>query len=140
MAIQITPHFALSEFACREKVAEDQWIIHPVPQGLIPNLWELCERLEIVREKVGQPIHVLSGWRSEEVNRRCGGARLSQHLKAKAADIYVDGLPAAELHGIVLGLIRDGTLRDGGVGFYPANANRAGWVHYDIGPVRRWRG
>jgi len=43
------------------------------------------------------------------------------------------------LNNPVVVLILGALLGTGG-GFYPANANRAGWVHYDIGPVRRWRG
>lgn len=52
------------------------------------NLQRLGERvLDPARERLGMPIVVNSGYRSERVNRLVGGARHSQHTKGQAADI-----------------------------------------------------
>ncbi len=123
MSVQLTEHFRLDEFACGTI---------PVPADLLPNVRALAEQLEVIRERVGGPVHVLSGWRSEEVNRRCGGAKRSQHLLGRAADLQVPGMTPPILHTLILGMIREGALRDGGVGKYDS------FVHFDVGPARRW--
>lgn len=48
---------------------------------------ELVRRLELLRAIIGRPIHIVSGFRSPAHNRRVGGARRSQHLLGKAADL-----------------------------------------------------
>ena len=60
------------------------------------------------------------------------GALRSRHLTAEAADIKPRGRTVATLYAVVLKLIHAGKLRDGGVGRYRT------WLHYDIGPARRW--
>src|SRR5215475_6802196 len=52
------------------------------------NLLELCENmLEPIRELVGGPITVTSGYRSPTLNSIVGGAPESQHKTGEAADI-----------------------------------------------------
>jgi len=52
------------------------------------NLKNLVESiLDPVREKLGSPIKVNSGYRSPAVNTKIGGAKNSQHLTGEAADI-----------------------------------------------------
>ena len=43
--------------------------------------------LDPAREEFGQPIKVTSGFRSEELNKKIGGAKNSQHMFGEAADI-----------------------------------------------------
>lgn len=43
--------------------------------------------LDPLRELIGMPIHVTSGYRCEELNRLVKGEKYSQHLKGEAADI-----------------------------------------------------
>jgi uncharacterized protein YcbK (DUF882 family) len=57
---------------------------------------ELLEVLTDLREHYGQPVYIISGNRCETYNKKIGGARKSQHLHSKAADIFVkDVLPTA---------------------------------------------
>ena len=52
------------------------------------NLKLLVEKvLDPAREEFGQPIKVTSGFRSEELNKKIGGAKNSQHMFGEAADI-----------------------------------------------------
>ena len=52
------------------------------------NLVTLVEKvLDPAREEFGQPIKVTSGFRSEEINKKIGGAKGSQHMFGQAADI-----------------------------------------------------
>lgn len=52
------------------------------------NLVCLIENvLDPIRERMGQPIIVTSGFRSAEVNRKVGGVATSQHTMGQASDI-----------------------------------------------------
>ena len=58
------------------------------------------------------PIVITSGFRSEEVNRKCGGAKGSNHLTGCAVDIKCYGPEhMIRMAGILLD-IADGTKRD----------------------------
>ena len=48
----------------------------------------VSEVLDPVREKLGIPIVVNSGYRCEKHNKDVGGVRNSQHLRGEAADIH----------------------------------------------------
>lgn len=50
----------------------------------------LIDGLQKLREKIGEPIRITSGFRSEHTNKLVGGASGSQHLYGKAADITAD--------------------------------------------------
>ena len=53
------------------------------------NLAQLVERLlDPLRERLGEPIAILSGYRSPEVNTLVGGGPDSQHTLGEAADCY----------------------------------------------------
>ena len=82
--MNLTDHFTLAEMACHDGAQ--------VPQLLIANARRLAEQLEVLRAELGLPIHVMSGYRSPAYNKACGGAKASQHLVAKAADIQVAGI------------------------------------------------
>lgn len=128
----VTPHFGLAEFACRDHTA------YPL-EWLQDRLLPLCETLEIVREAAGgRPLRIISGFRSEAYNRKIGGARASQHVQGRAADIQHPKLTAGELHVLVLDLYRGGKLpRLGGLGAYET------FVHCDVREtdrIKRWTG
>ena len=53
----------------------------------------VSEVLDPVREKLGMPIVVNSGYRCERHNKDVGGVRNSQHLRGEAADVSCADLP-----------------------------------------------
>lgn len=53
--------------------------------------------LQPLREKLGKPVIVTSGYRNSEVNKLVGGKRNSQHLNGQAADIAVKGMTTKQL-------------------------------------------
>ncbi len=57
--------------------------------NFLNDLKHLCYTLEFIREMVGCPIIVNSGYRSHTVNKAVKGAVNSAHLYGKAADIRV---------------------------------------------------
>ena len=80
--IRLSPHFLLREFLNLKKYPDNI----PTMQTVV-NLTYGCHLLlEPARFIVG-PIVINSGFRCEEVNRKVGGVRNSQHLVGQAADI-----------------------------------------------------
>ena len=125
--MKLAENFDLSKFECRDGTA--------VPEEYMDNVKKLAENLQVIREEIGQPVIIISGYRSPDYNKRCGGVKKSQHLLAKAADIRVKGMHPRELGEIVKRLIKEGRLHSGGVGVYTT------FVHYDIrGFNARWYG
>jgi uncharacterized protein YcbK (DUF882 family) len=122
---RVTKHFGWHEFASR---GED------VPPQYRANVVTLCDELEVLRAILGRrPITVICGWRSKTHNDAVDGAKRSQHLVAKAADIRVKGLTPTQVYDAILRMIEAGQLHDGGVGVYDT------FVHYDTGRGgRRW--
>lgn len=53
--------------------------------------------LDPLREEVGAPVRITSGYRSHTLNKEVGGSVNSDHLFYCAVDIVVDGLSSAEL-------------------------------------------
>ena len=125
--MKLTENFKLSEFRCRDG--------SDVPEEHMENVQALAENLQVLRDYIGRPIRVISGYRSPEYNKKIGGARKSQHMVAKAADIQVDGMEPWMVHKIIEHLIHEGHMKKGGLGIYTT------FVHYDVrGRNARWQG
>ena len=90
----LSEHFKLAEFE-RSDVAQALQIDNRVPAELIPSLRTLCrEVLEPLRQHVGKPIRINSGYRCPALNGsvQVRGQANSQHLKGEAADIRLDSV------------------------------------------------
>ena len=89
-----------------------------------------------IREHFGKPVHITSGYRTAEHNAKVGGAKSSQHLLGRAADIQVADTSVEDVAAYAESLMPAW----GGVGRYPVKAGRAkGWVHVDTRPNKsRW--
>jgi len=125
MKEQLTKNFSLSEFQSKDG--------SPMPHEVYLNVLELAKNLQIIRDYIGLPMIVNSGYRSPQHNKAVGGSPASQHLLGKAADIRVVGMSSEQLHEIIVTLIDEGIISQGGVGLYNT------FVHYDIRKtVARW--
>ncbi len=123
--MKLTTNFSKIEFDSRDGAV--------MPNNVLQNVQELAENLQRVRDFLGQPIHINSGYRSPSHNVTIGGVFDSQHLKGKAADISMKNFTAKDLALIFERMINRGELKQGGLGLYN------GFVHYDIrGSHARW--
>ena len=110
---QISPHFKVREFACRD--GSDPVFVAP----------RLVEVLEAVREHFGAPVMVNSGYRTVSHNAATpNSSPRSQHLYGLAADIQVEGVSPAAVADYA-GQLLPGT---GGIGLYGS------FVHIDVRP------
>ena len=71
----------------------------------IESLRALCGAvLDPLREALGRPVKVNSGYRGPALNRRLKGVAKSQHLTGQAADIQSPGMAVVELFKLVIKL------------------------------------
>lgn len=123
-AKQLAPAFKVREFRCRD--GSDTIMVDQT----------LVVLLQAIREHFGKPITITSGYRTAAHNKSVGGAKSSQHLLGRAADIQVAGTTVEAVAAYAESLMPDW----GGVGRYPVKAGRTkGWVHVDTRPNKsRW--
>jgi uncharacterized protein YcbK (DUF882 family) len=123
--MRITENFSLSEFDCKDG--------SELPTALLPNILDLADNLQVLRDYLGVPISINSAYRSLEHNRKIKGSTKSQHLLAKAADIVVESKTPDEVANIIKYLISEGKMVQGGLKAYDT------FTHYDIrGYKARW--
>jgi uncharacterized protein YcbK (DUF882 family) len=87
-----------------------------------------------VQSQIGEPLRVLSGYRSWQTNHMLymagfDVAENSLHIAAKAVDFTVAGVPVSTLGEVAR------QCGAGGIGLY-----RSGFIHVDTGAVRNWTG
>lgn len=103
--VQLSKDFCLSEFVI-SKIAEAHGIDNTPGPEHIDNLRALSVHLlQPLRNILGRPVSVSSGYRCPEVNKLVGGKPNSQHQALRreaAADIYVQGMSANELFEFVI--------------------------------------
>lgn len=91
--MKLSPHFTLEEMTKTNFPAlQDE----PTVQEVV-NLTYLCATvLEPLREKVGKPLKINSGFRSKRLNAKVGGVANSYHLRGLAADIHCSSFDEAK--------------------------------------------
>ena len=121
---RLAPSFTVREFRCRD--GSDAIMIDQT----------LVVLLQAIREHFGKAVTITSGYRTAAHNKSVGGAKSSQHLLGRAADIQVAGVSVEDVAAYAESLMPTW----GGVGRYPVKAGRAkGWVHVDTRPNKsRW--
>ena len=93
--MRLTRNFTYEEL-CHSNVAERRGINNSPrtkeeEKRVIENLKALCmEVLQPLRDFLGEPVVISSGYRCAELNKAVGGVRNSQHMKGEAADIHVE--------------------------------------------------
>jgi zinc D-Ala-D-Ala carboxypeptidase len=106
---RLSKNFILSEFACKDG-----------SKTIIVD-YRLVEQLQKLRDTLGKPVVITSGYRTITYNKKCGGIATSLHLKGMAADIKVSGMTPLQVAQAAdkLGFL--------GIGIYPT------FTHVDVG-------
>lgn len=98
--MRLTKHFTLAELCVTTKALDN------TPDAEAKAwLLDLAQAiLQPLRDHVGVPVNVSSGYRSGAVNRAVGGAKNSQHRLGQAADFVVAGMSPREVCEIIISL------------------------------------
>jgi zinc D-Ala-D-Ala carboxypeptidase len=90
--VKLSENFYLNEFT-NSQTASRLGILNTPNQSQIAKLKALCDNvLQPLRNHVGRPIIITSGYRSPELNRAIKGSQNSQHSHGEAADFTVQGM------------------------------------------------
>ena len=121
----VSEHLAWSELAC-----------HDAARTPYPVNWRasraklLAVAFEQVRALWGQPLTILSAYRTFAHNRAIGGAQYSQHVQGRAVDLAPPaGVPVEAFYRQIAALVRSGETPIKGLGRY------ARFVHIDTRPA-----
>ncbi len=129
--MKLSPNFELSELLHSQEAIR-RGIDNTPTSTIVAELQRLAQLiLQPLRDHVGRPIVISSGYRSPALNVAVGGARESAHMQGRAADITVPGMKPREvcLAIVELGLPFDQVISEGGA-----------WCHVAIaGPGARPR-
>ena len=131
----LSEHFVLGEFT-RSKYPE----VYNIPSHeAIANLKRVCEWLEVLRNKIGHPIVINSGYRSPQLNRKVGGAPTSNHLTGCAADIRTNGMEQAIEYAAILINYAKESQQDYDELLIEKNCYGAIWLHFAVRPKENRR-
>ena len=115
---KVGEHFKVREFACKDGsqvVFIDSYLV---------------TILDILRDQVGKPVYINSGYRTPARNNKVGGAKYSYHMRGMAADIRIEDMTAKEIANKLNKIIPSSC----GIIVY------ASWVHVDTRPNKYRKG
>lgn len=115
---KVGEHFKVREFACKDG---SQVVF--IDSNLVTIL-------DILRDQVGKPVYINSGYRTPTRNNKVGGAKYSYHMRGMAADIRIEGMTAKEIANKLNKIIPSSC----GIIVY------ASWVHVDTRPNKYRKG
>ncbi len=153
--IQLTPHFTLRQFLCKQASAYPKFVV------LREKLLYLLEDLLGAVNRAGYPAQTfgfISAYRTPWYNKSIGNVKYSRHVYGDAADIYLDvdgdgrmddmdgdGQTTATDVRQFFDLLesyresRSAAGYQGGMGLYKATSRHHGFVHVDTRGYRaRW--
>ena len=84
--IKLSKNLSLSELVCRE--GKDEVLYD----------YRLIEAFQALRDFIGRPMIVNSGYRSPLYNRKVGGSPKSQHVLGRAIDFRINGMAIEDVY------------------------------------------
>jgi hypothetical protein len=95
--MNLSKNFTLAEFIFSQ-TAQRLGINNTPNQSHINNMKSLCTHiLQPLRDNLGVPIKVTSGYRSPALNKAIGGSQTSQHSNGEAVDIVINGMTPRQI-------------------------------------------
>ena len=91
--MKLSKNFSLKEFL-KSNTAARLGIDNTPTKEEIESMKEYCKKiLQPVRDHLGDPIRITSGFRCKELNDAIGGSKTSDHMRARASDneFYYEG-------------------------------------------------
>lgn len=135
--LRLSTHFTLQELT----KTSVKGVSNVPPPEAVENLKRLCGWLEHLRDLYNilygngkVPIVINSGYRSEEVNKKVGGAPTSNHLTGCAADIKVFGIEQAMRYAVILLNYADNTMQNFDELLIERSPGGTYWVHFAVRP------
>ena len=131
--VHLSPHFSLGELTVTNvktvdgRSAQGEWLEH------------LRAQYNLLYDDGSHPIVINSGYRSEEVNRKVGGAPNSNHLTGCAADIKVFGIEQAMRYAVILLNYADNTMQEFDELLIERSKKGTYWVHFAVRPKENRR-
>jgi zinc D-Ala-D-Ala carboxypeptidase len=126
--MRLSENFDLAELQVSQTAAR-RGLSNVAPMEIVPNLRRLVDLiLQPLRDALGRPIVVTSGYRSPAVNAAVGGAANSAHMRGLAADIIVPGMSVRDVCREVVRL---------GLPFDQVIAEFGEWCHVAVAPGGR---
>lgn len=108
--MQLTEHFALAEMTASQQAGLASIHNQPNPTQLM-RLRTLCAVLEQIRDRVGGPIVIHSGFRTYLLNTLVGGARTSSHMQGWAADFHRPNIRHEKLWNEIKAMGEEGIIK-----------------------------
>ena len=127
---QLTKNFSLAELTKSQTASRKGLNNTPTPQ-VEKNLKNLAETiLQPLREKLGKPIVINSGYRSPAVNAAVGGSATSAHRFGHAVDLVVPGYAGGDVKKLCQYIVK--FLKDNNIAFDQVIYEFDAWCHIGI--------
>lgn len=132
--MKLSTNFSLAEMT-KSRVASTLGIANIPDDKQIASLQALVDNiLQPLRDSVGAPININSGFRSKALNSAIGGVDTSQHTKGEAADIEAHGWSNGDLFDAIRSLLPfDQVILE----YHTAGQPKSGWVHVSYAKKQR---
>jgi len=126
--MQLTNNFSLAELSKTNVRNVD----NTPDKIIINNLKQLAEHiLQPLRDAMGKPVTISSGYRSPAVNTAIGGSPTSDHCKGMAADIEIAGVSNYDLANYIT---KNFKFTQVILEFHTQGVPDSGWVHVSYDP------
>lgn len=123
---QFAPNFPEWEFRSGPRLLRR--FAAPLEEPYLGRARQLSRALQKVRDILGYPIIVTSGFRTEEYNKKVGGVHTSWHTHGWAADIACANATPETIAEVILELKRMHEVAVGELGIYV----KKGFVHWSL--------
>lgn len=125
--MKLSKNFTYDEFI-RSAMAARKGIDNNMNEEQTERAKELCKTiLQPLRDKVGKPVNLSSGFRCQKLNSAVKGSSTSQHCKGEAADFTIPGMDVPKICETIIKMkLPFHQLID------EFSDNGQGWVHVSI--------